>query len=171
MEFSVCLRELKQGLRINLEGWDGEGDGREVPEGGDTCIPMARLRANPVCNFICYQGDITRENLVKAVKAGHVMPAFNVDSAAVSLGEYLPGDTVPAEALKAGLKCAFTAEGDLTELRLWGGDKILSAETLPAGTHSVERVFDLTEYKDVPYFHLELRGKKSHLISNPFFVK
>ena len=132
---------------------------------------IARLRANPVCNFICYQGDITRENLVKAVKAGHVMPAFNVDSAAVSLGEYLPGDTVPAEALKAGLKCAFTAEGDLTELRLWGGDKILSAETLPAGTHSVERVFDLTEYKDVPYFHLELRGKKSHLISNPFFVK
>ena len=35
MEFSVCLRELKQGLRINLEGWDGEGDGREVPKGGD----------------------------------------------------------------------------------------------------------------------------------------
>ena len=41
MEFSVCLRELKQGLRINLEGWDGEGDGREVPEGGDICTPMA----------------------------------------------------------------------------------------------------------------------------------
>ena len=27
-EFAVCLRELKQGLCINLEGWDGEGDGR-----------------------------------------------------------------------------------------------------------------------------------------------
>ena len=25
-EFAVCLRELKQGLCINLEGWDGEGD-------------------------------------------------------------------------------------------------------------------------------------------------
>ena len=24
-EFAVCLRKLKQGLRINLEGWDGEG--------------------------------------------------------------------------------------------------------------------------------------------------
>ena len=23
-EFAVCLRELKQGLCINLEGWDGE---------------------------------------------------------------------------------------------------------------------------------------------------
>ena len=40
-EFAVCLRELKQGLCINLEGWNGEGDGREAPEGGDICIPMA----------------------------------------------------------------------------------------------------------------------------------
>ena len=29
-EFAVCLREHKQGLRDNLEGWHGEGDGREV---------------------------------------------------------------------------------------------------------------------------------------------
>ena len=28
-EFAACLRELKQGLCINLEGWDEEGDGRE----------------------------------------------------------------------------------------------------------------------------------------------
>ena len=29
-EFAVWLGKLKQGLCINLEGWDGEGDGREV---------------------------------------------------------------------------------------------------------------------------------------------
>ena len=40
-EFPVCLRELKQGLCINLEGWNGEGDGREVQEGEDICIAMA----------------------------------------------------------------------------------------------------------------------------------
>jgi len=40
-EFAVCLRKLKQGLCINVEGWDGEGGGREVQEGGDICIPMA----------------------------------------------------------------------------------------------------------------------------------
>ena len=40
-EFAVWLRKLKQGLFINLEGWDGEGDGREVQKGGDICIPMA----------------------------------------------------------------------------------------------------------------------------------
>ena len=28
-EFAVCLRKLKQGLCIKLEGWDGEGDRRE----------------------------------------------------------------------------------------------------------------------------------------------
>ena len=40
-EFGVWLRKLKQGLCINLEEWDGEGDGREVQKGGDICIPMA----------------------------------------------------------------------------------------------------------------------------------
>jgi len=39
-EFAVWLRRLKQGLCIKLEGWDGEGDGREVQKGGDICIPM-----------------------------------------------------------------------------------------------------------------------------------
>ena len=40
-EFAVWLRKLKQGLCINLEGWDWEGDGREVQKGGDISIPMA----------------------------------------------------------------------------------------------------------------------------------
>ena len=40
-EFAVWLRKLKEGLCINLEGWDGEGYGREVRKGGDIRIPMA----------------------------------------------------------------------------------------------------------------------------------
>ena len=40
-EFAVWFRKLKQGLCINLEGWDGEGDGREVQKEVDICIPMA----------------------------------------------------------------------------------------------------------------------------------
>ena len=40
-EFAVWLRKLKQGLCIYLEGWDGEGDGREGQTGEDICIPMA----------------------------------------------------------------------------------------------------------------------------------
>ena len=40
-EFAVWLRKLKQELWISLEGWDGEGDGKEVQRGGDICIPVA----------------------------------------------------------------------------------------------------------------------------------
>ena len=40
-EFAVWLRKLKQGLCINLVGWCGVGDGREVQKGGDICIPVA----------------------------------------------------------------------------------------------------------------------------------
>ena len=40
-EFAVWLRKLKQGVCINLEGWDGEGEGREVQKVGDICIPTA----------------------------------------------------------------------------------------------------------------------------------
>ena len=39
-EFALWLRKLKQGLRDDLEGWDGEGDGREVWEGGDMDVPI-----------------------------------------------------------------------------------------------------------------------------------
>jgi len=39
-ERAVCLRKVKQGLCINLEGWDGEEGGREVQKGEDICIPM-----------------------------------------------------------------------------------------------------------------------------------
>ena len=40
-ESAVWLRTPKQGLSINLEGWDGEGEGREVQKGADICVPMA----------------------------------------------------------------------------------------------------------------------------------
>ena len=40
-EFAVRIRKLKEGLCINLEGWDGEGNGRKVQKRGDICIPMA----------------------------------------------------------------------------------------------------------------------------------
>ena len=37
-EFAVWLRKLKQGLCINLEGWDEEGNGREFQKGEDIYI-------------------------------------------------------------------------------------------------------------------------------------
>ena len=40
-EFAVWLRKLKPGLCINLEGGDGEEDGREAQNRGNICIPKA----------------------------------------------------------------------------------------------------------------------------------
>ena len=40
-EFAMWLRKLKQGLCINLEEWNGTGDGREVQKGGGICISVA----------------------------------------------------------------------------------------------------------------------------------
>ena len=40
-ECAVWLRKIKQGLCINLEGWGGEGDGREGQKRGDIYIPVA----------------------------------------------------------------------------------------------------------------------------------
>ena len=37
----LCLTELKQGLCINLDGWDGEGDGREAQKGVNICTTLA----------------------------------------------------------------------------------------------------------------------------------
>ena len=36
-----CRTQGTQCLCNKLEGWDDEGNGREVPEGGEICIPMA----------------------------------------------------------------------------------------------------------------------------------
>ena len=40
-EFAVRVRKLKEGFCINLEGWDGEADGREVQKGRDIYITVA----------------------------------------------------------------------------------------------------------------------------------
>ena len=55
-ELAVWLRKLEQELCITLEGWDGEGDGREVQKRGDICVPWASLAALPV--KIPHAGDL-----------------------------------------------------------------------------------------------------------------
>ena len=40
-EFADWLRKFKQGLCINLEGWERERDEREFQKGGDIGVSMA----------------------------------------------------------------------------------------------------------------------------------
>ena len=41
MGIAIWLKELKERVCDNLEWWNGEGDGREIWEGGDMGVPMA----------------------------------------------------------------------------------------------------------------------------------
>ena len=41
MGICIISLETQTGLCINLEGWDGKGNVREVQEGRDICMPMA----------------------------------------------------------------------------------------------------------------------------------
>ena len=49
-EFAVWFQKLKQGLCINLEGWNGEGDGREVQKGGGICIRSVAQSCPTLCD-------------------------------------------------------------------------------------------------------------------------
>ena len=49
-EFAVLLRKCKQWLCVNLEGWDGERDGREFQKGG-VCVYLWLIYAE-VGNFL-----------------------------------------------------------------------------------------------------------------------
>ena len=41
MEISCMTQGTETGALWQAEGWDGEGDGMEVQEGGDMGVPMA----------------------------------------------------------------------------------------------------------------------------------
>ena len=41
MGICCVAQETQTGALWQAEGWDGEEDGREVPEGGDMGVPMA----------------------------------------------------------------------------------------------------------------------------------
>ena len=52
-------KKLKQGIYINLEVWNGEGDGSKVQKRGDICIPKAdsdwSLKTAKFCKRIILQ--------------------------------------------------------------------------------------------------------------------
>ena len=48
-EFAVRLRKLKQGLCINLEEWEGNGDERELQKAGDICMLLSRSSRVRLC--------------------------------------------------------------------------------------------------------------------------
>ena len=48
MGICCMAQETQQGLCINLEGWDGEEDGKEVQKGGGICIHRSSTENNKI---------------------------------------------------------------------------------------------------------------------------
>ena len=131
---------------------------------------IERLRANPVFNFIWYDGAPTLENLVKAVKAGHVIPGFGVDSADIRINDYLPGDTVPAEQMTQGIRVQLSAPEALTAVELYADDQLISVYVPEGDGREVDTVISTAGLTCKRFLRIEVRGKKAHLIANPFFI-
>ena len=64
-------QETQTGALYHLEGWDGEGDGREVQKGGDIWIPMAEVwqKTTKFCKAIILQLKNTLKNFKGIGKA------------------------------------------------------------------------------------------------------
>jgi len=76
-EFADWLRKLKQGLCINLDWWDWEGDRRKFQKGGDTCIPMADSLEGMMLKLkLQYFGHLMRrvDSLEKTLMLGGIVP-------------------------------------------------------------------------------------------------
>ena len=63
-EFTACLRKPKQGLRINLDGWDGEGDGRSYLKSRDITLPtkvcLVKAMVFPVVMYGCERWTVKK---------------------------------------------------------------------------------------------------------------
>ena len=93
-EFAVWLKKLKQGLSINLEGWDGERDGREVQKGGWFMLRFDSKQQNSVKQFypsikknkIYTLSNSFKQYLSGAADWSHWQVVYKL-----SLGNYLAG--------------------------------------------------------------------------------
>ena len=66
--------KLKHRLCINLEGWDGAGDGRELQKGGDICILSEKAMA-PHSSTLAWKIPWTEERgglqFMRSLRVGH----------------------------------------------------------------------------------------------------
>ncbi len=131
---------------------------------------VQRLQENPVFQFIYLDGAPTRENLVRAIRSGRVMPAEYIQAADIRLGECLPGDCLPLEqAQQESLTVSILAQEPLQELRLYSHDQLIYQEDL-RDILCLERNLPLRDYPLKTFLRLEVTGEKAILFSNPFYL-
>ena len=128
-----------------------------------------RLRKNPVFNFIWFDGAPTAENLVSAIKKGHVIPGFGAESADIRFGKYLPGDTIPPADQCGVISVRVRAAEPLTVVELYADDRLERSEKLSPERREADVVFDVRSMDCRNFLRIEVKGRRTHLVANPFF--
>ena len=123
----MCIRKLKQGLCINLDRWDGEGDGREFQKGKDIHIRM-------VDSTLMAESEKELKSLLMKVKEerGKVGLKLNIQKTKIRASGpitswQIDGETV-ADIIFLGSK--INADGDSRheiKIRLLLGRKVMTA--------------------------------------------
>ena len=129
-----------------------------------------RLVDNMAQNFVYIDGEVTRDSVVAAIKAGHTIAAAWFDELDVTLDGKLPGDNVSPTA-NSILKVHAKALGSkIRSLRVYSdGAKILEEaldvdvldRELPIGTLPLSK-----------YVRVEIEGEKETIVavSTPFYL-
>ncbi|MBQ7206580.1 MAG: CehA/McbA family metallohydrolase [Lentisphaeria bacterium] len=130
---------------------------------------ITRLRRNPVFDLIWFDGPPTAENLVAAIKKGHVIPGFGAESADIRFGKYLPGDTIPPAEQRGVITVKVTSADPLTAVELYADDRPAKTETLPPDCREADLRFDVPEMACRRFLRVEVKGRRTHLVANPFF--
>ena len=130
---------------------------------------LRRLRENPVFCFLYQEGSPNRNSVVHAIRSGHLIPAFNMKAAEITLNSLLPGDTLsPEDARKGILHITAESENALRELRVYSGASVVYRETLRS--HRVKKELPLSGCEWKTFLRVEIEGDDAMLISNPFYL-
>ncbi|MBU0713724.1 MAG: hypothetical protein KJ964_00010 [Verrucomicrobia bacterium] len=127
---------------------------------------LQRLRENPLFSFIYLDGEPSRETVVAAIKARHLMPAWNIDRADVRMGKFRPGDAVPA---LSPIKLSVNSPTPLRELRVCDKNGLFYSEALD-GQNELLRELSSELCGAQGFIRLEIEAAAGALLPNPFYL-
>ena len=151
-------------------------DGRNLPimNSVDLYGPRRALD-NPAVNFLYLKGETPcRDSVTKAIRNGHTIAAAGFDEADICLGEYVPGDYVPAEEAANGVVSIYakTRRGPIRQVRVYSGPELIyTHDGSEDGTVDIQ--VPLQGKKLDRFVRVEVEGLTNHWICNstPFYLK
>ncbi len=131
---------------------------------------VERLVHNLAQNFIYVEGELTRDSVVAAIRAGHNIAAAWFDEVDVTLDGKLPGDTVELKGNSAIAIHAKALDSNIRKLRLFsGGVKVLEKDLDVA---VLDEKIPLAGLPLKTYVRVEIEGDKPTTIAvtTPFYL-